>query len=77
MNSKFGMVTPENKEELHQTAGFLFFQRRSTSKKKKNVGRVFGWGRWADVAISESKMLTRVSLEGRAVPEHWSIFVLA
>lgn len=69
------MATHENKEELNQMAGFLFFQWRSSSKNKR--GRVFRIGRWAGVATSENKMLTRFSPEGRAVPEHPSIFVPA
>lgn len=70
------MATHENKEELNQMAGFLFFQWRSSSKKKKG-GCVFRVGRWAGVATSENKMFTRFSPEGRAVPEHPSIFVPA
>ena len=72
------MATHENKEELNQMAGFLFFQWRSSSKKKKGRGElVFRIGRWAGVATSENKMLTRFSPEGRAGPEHRSIFVPA
>jgi len=46
-------------------------------KKKGGGVLVFRIGRWAGVATPENKMLTRFSPEGRAVPEHRSIFVAA
>ena len=56
-------------------AGFFIFPVEIIFKKKK--GRVFRIGRWAGVATSENEMLTRVSPESRAVPEHPSIFAPA